>query len=49
MSCFVVCRSKDLSLNQLPQEKAFKVIDVLDAQARTCAVLFLRCSEHGAM
>ena len=31
------------------QEKAFKVMDVLDAQVRTCAVLFLRCCEHGSM
>ena len=31
------------------QEKAFKVMDGLDAQARIFAVLFLRCFEHGAM
>ena len=31
------------------QEKAFNVMDVLDAQAWTCAVLLLRCCEHGAM
>ena len=33
----------------IAQEKAFKVMDVLDAQARTFAVLFLRCCAHGAV
>ena len=47
--CFAVCPSKGLCLNSVAQEKAFKVMDVLDAQARKFAVLFLRCCEHGAM
>ena len=45
---FLVCRSKGLCLNQL-RKKTFNVMDVLDAQAQTCAVLFLRCCEHGTM
>ena len=31
------------------QEKAFKVMDVLDTQARHVQFCFLRCCEHGAV
>ena len=40
---------KRFVLKSVAQEKAVKVMDVLDAQARTFAVLFLHCCEHGAM